>query len=156
MTSNLVEQELCDTLLFDIDLTMASLATKQFYSPLMFPSLCTRCISLSRHVREHRKVISRPFSYSPTSQSQVGRSAISIPPEVDFNCVPPPQLASDETSSRQAPVPSVLVKGPLGELRMEVPAYMNVDYNTKSRKAFLSVADPEEKKQREMWGERDN
>lgn len=48
--------------------------------------------------------------------------------------------------------PVVEIQGPLGKLSMAIPAFVNVEHDVEGRKAYVSVADKEVKKQREMWG----
>lgn len=47
---------------------------------------------------------------------------------------------------------TVKVKGPLGELSMEVPAYVKIDQDPKLSGPTLSVQDSTDAKQRAMWG----
>jgi large subunit ribosomal protein L6 len=47
---------------------------------------------------------------------------------------------------------TVQVKGPLGELSMEVPAYVKIDQDPKLAGPTLSVQDSTDAKQRAMWG----
>lgn len=39
-----------------------------------------------------------------------------------------------------------------GKLSLELPPFMNIDYDTESRMVSLSIQDQEIKKQKEMWG----
>lgn len=95
---------------------------------------------------------SRQFSSTALRCSQIGRTPLSIPPEVEFNVLDIPQTAVQERASRKAPSPSVQIKGPLGEMNMDVPAFIKIDYNKAARKASVSIADVEERQQRAMWG----
>jgi len=47
---------------------------------------------------------------------------------------------------------TVQIKGPLGELSMEIPPYVNINENAAGSGPTLTVQDPSDKKQKSMWG----
>jgi large subunit ribosomal protein L6 len=49
-------------------------------------------------------------------------------------------------------MPTVHVKGPLGELSMEIPPYVNIDQDPSLPGPTLTVQDSRDAKQRAMWG----
>jgi len=48
--------------------------------------------------------------------------------------------------------PTVVIEGPLGKMSMTIPAFVNLEHDEATRKAYVTVEDREVKKQREMWG----
>jgi ribosomal protein L6P/L9E len=48
---------------------------------------------------------------------------------------------------------TVEIVGPLGTMKMEIPAYMSIQENEANRTRTLHILDAEDRKQREMWGE---
>lgn len=44
------------------------------------------------------------------------------------------------------------IKGPLGELSMEIPPYINIDQDPKLSGPTLTIQDPRDAKQKAMWG----
>ncbi|KUJ23083.1 ribosomal protein-like protein L6 [Mollisia scopiformis] len=94
---------------------------------------------------------SRSFSASTCRTSQIGRAPLSIPPEVNFNILPPP-VRKNGRASPLATRPTVEIEGPLGKMSMTIAPFVKIDYDTAQRKAYVSVEDREFKKQREMWG----
>jgi large subunit ribosomal protein L6 len=47
---------------------------------------------------------------------------------------------------------TVHIKGPLGELSMQIPAYINIDQDPKLTGPTLSIQDSTDAKQKAMWG----
>jgi len=47
----------------------------------------------------------------------------------------------------------VEISGPLGTMKMNIPAYMSIEENPENRTRTLSILDADDRKQREMWGE---
>lgn len=109
----------------------------------------------------------RAFSASATSQSQIGKAPLSIPPEVNFTITPPPPTRYGQHSPG-ADRPLVTIEGPLGKRRCSnfysrcwliigkltyaIPNFVKLEYDVAARKAYVSVQDREVRKQREMWG----
>ncbi|KAL4896163.1 ribosomal protein L6, alpha-beta domain-containing protein [Aspergillus ambiguus] len=91
------------------------------------------------------------FSTTSPTQSRVGGAAISIPPEVSLKFVDLPQTQV-RTRSKEIPKTAIEVKGPLGELTLNLPPFVNVTHDEALRKASLSVEDSSIAHQRAMWG----
>ncbi|KAJ6095903.1 Ribosomal protein L6 bacterial-type [Penicillium sp. IBT 16267x] len=91
------------------------------------------------------------FSTSSPAQSRIGGSAISIPPEVSLTLV---DLPKSLTQGRGKDVPkfAAQIKGPKGEMTLNLPSFLTVSHDTTTQKATLSVMDPEVPQQRAMWG----
>lgn len=49
-------------------------------------------------------------------------------------------------------MPTAVIKGPLGELRMAIPDYIRIEHDEMSRKATVGILDRNDRKQRAMWG----
>lgn len=47
---------------------------------------------------------------------------------------------------------TVHIKGPLGELSMDIPPYVNIDQDTNPNGPTLTIEDTTDAKQRAMWG----
>ncbi|TVY85304.1 Mitochondrial 54S ribosomal protein L6 [Lachnellula suecica] len=94
---------------------------------------------------------SRSFSSSTPRASQIGKAALSIPPGVEFNVLPPPARKNGYFSPIVAKE-TVQIEGPLGKMSMTIPPFVKLQHDTATRKAYVSVDDKEVKKQREMWG----
>ncbi|KAH7346545.1 ribosomal protein-like protein L6 [Rhexocercosporidium sp. MPI-PUGE-AT-0058] len=96
-------------------------------------------------------VSSRSFSSSPNHPSQIGRAPLSIPPEVNFTILAP----SAKKNGRVSPIaarPTVHIEGPLGKMSLTIPTFVNLEHDTATRKAYVTIENREIKKQREMWG----
>ncbi|GAQ42464.1 hypothetical protein AtubIFM55763_002985 [Aspergillus tubingensis] len=93
----------------------------------------------------------QPFSTTSPVQSRVGGAAITVPPEVSLKFIDLPQPKT-KAKSVDFPNMAVEVKGPLGELSLNVPSYVKIDYDEALRKATLAVQDSEITHQRAMWG----
>lgn len=121
----------------------------------------------------------RAFSVSASQQSKLGRTPITIPPGVELT-IGEPYIIRDYTTYKQTPRRNVSVAGPLGrwpghewgemasrlgsgqwltgctlhtgKLDLNVPPFVNLDFDGETRKLVLTIQDRMEKKQREMWG----
>ncbi|KAK4180082.1 ribosomal protein L6, alpha-beta domain-containing protein [Triangularia setosa] len=93
----------------------------------------------------------RTFSATANRQSKLGRNPISIPPGVDLQ-VGDLFVKKDVTTYLRTKMRKVVVKGPLGQLELDIPSFVKLDHDTEGRKAVLTVEDKEQKKQMEMWG----
>jgi large subunit ribosomal protein L6 len=51
-----------------------------------------------------------------------------------------------------APSRAVEIVGPLGQMTLPLPAYLNTNYNEQGKKVAVSVLDSEDAHQRAMWG----
>ncbi|PWY83746.1 60S ribosomal protein L6 [Aspergillus sclerotioniger CBS 115572] len=93
----------------------------------------------------------QPFSTTSPAQSRVGGAAISVPPEVSLKFIDLPQPKT-KAKSIDFPNRAIEVKGPLGEMSLNIPSYVKVDYDEAVRKATFAVEDTEITHQRAMWG----
>ncbi|KKK22892.1 hypothetical protein P175DRAFT_0497142 [Aspergillus ochraceoroseus IBT 24754] len=91
------------------------------------------------------------FSTTPRTQSRMGGAAISVPPEVSLKFIDLPQTQI-RGKAKDQPKVAIEVKGPLGELTLNVPPFVNVAHDESLRKATLSVEDATLTHQRAMWG----
>ncbi|OHF00287.1 ribosomal protein L6 [Colletotrichum orchidophilum] len=91
------------------------------------------------------------FSSTPTRYSKLGRTPVSIPPGVKL-AISEPKLKKDPTSYMKIYKRTVTVTGPLGELDLEIPPFLKIDYDAEGSTAVLSVEDSNIKEQSEMWG----
>lgn len=109
----------------------------------------------------------RAFSATTSSQSQIGRAPLSIPPEVNFSIIQPVESRNDRALG-VSPRPIASIEGPLGKgsylnfedythtlsgkLTMTIPPHVHLEHDAAARKAFVKIDDREVRKQREMWG----
>ncbi|KAK8068753.1 54S ribosomal protein L6 [Apiospora phragmitis] len=93
----------------------------------------------------------RPFSSTAAKPSKLGRTPLSIPPGVELS-IGEPFVKKDLTTYLRIPKRNVTIKGPLGELQLEIPPYLHITQDAEARKAVLSIEDREAKQQMEMWG----
>lgn len=97
----------------------------------------------------HYPAPSRSFATTSPCLSKIGSAPLSIPPEVTFKVVPPPTRAR---GSRTQSMSTVHIKGPLGELSMDIPSYVNINQDPALSGPTLTVQDSRDAKQRAMWG----
>lgn len=95
----------------------------------------------------------RWFSNSRINGSHIGKVAVRLPEQVQ--CLVeeiPYELCKKFTQGRDSYILSkqIIVKGPKGVLKTEVPPFVNVE--KKDLEIFVSVKDKESKVQRSMWG----
>ena len=102
----------------------------------------------------------RTFSTTQTCRSKIGSAPLSLPQEVKFNIIPRASAAGGATArrgrggvSQSGQGSTVEIVGPLGTMKMEIPAYMSIQENEANRTRTLHILDAEDRKQREMWGE---
>ncbi|KAL5050677.1 hypothetical protein BDW71DRAFT_104783 [Aspergillus fruticulosus] len=91
------------------------------------------------------------FSTTPRAQSRVGGAQVSVPPEVSLKFIDLPQVQG-RGAGKDQPRVAVEVNGPLGQLTLNIPSFVNIAHDENLRKASLSVADPSLPHQRAMWG----
>ncbi|KAB8227533.1 hypothetical protein ETB97_010725 [Aspergillus alliaceus] len=91
------------------------------------------------------------FSTTSPTQSRVGGAAISVPPEVSLKFIDLPQTQV-RGRAKDIPKTAIEVKGPLGELTLKIPPFLEVAHDEALRKATLSVQDSSIAHQRAMWG----
>ena len=117
----------------------------------------------------------RHLSSTPQVSSHIGSAPLTLPADVSLELLnynaPAPRspLASTAAVNANSPAaqapsspvgfrartdarPSVKVTGPLGELSLNLPSFLRIDQDQKSRKAVVSVQDRKVKQQRAMWG----
>lgn len=93
----------------------------------------------------------RPFSSTQPRPSKLGRTPISLPPSVEIS-VGEPFVRKDPTTYLRIPKRIVNIKGPLGELGLEIPPYLSLTQDVENRKVMLGIEDRDAKQQMEMWG----
>ncbi|KAH9987271.1 ribosomal protein L6 [Xylariaceae sp. FL0662B] len=93
----------------------------------------------------------RPFSQTSARPSKLGRTPISIPPNVEL-VVGEPYVKKDTTTYLRIPRRTVTVSGPLGALDLNIPPFLRIDRDEELRRVTLSVEDWTVKQQKEMWG----
>ncbi|KAH0491602.1 hypothetical protein TgHK011_003027 [Trichoderma gracile] len=94
---------------------------------------------------------SRPFSTTHAARSKLGRTPLSVPPGVEVVMGEPRALRS-ATSYKPVVRKTITVTGPLGTLTLDVPEFVDLAQSAEDKTATLSVRDPNEKEQKEMWG----
>lgn len=92
------------------------------------------------------------FSTSASCCSKIGGAPLSVPQDVSFRILAPPQQKSGARVSRTQTGSTVEIEGPLGKMSLAIPAYMTIHTDEAKRAYTLSVLDQEVRKQREMWG----
>lgn len=102
----------------------------------------------------------RSFSTTRLCRSKIGSAPLSLPQEVQFNIIPRSAAAGGAPArtgrrgvSLSGQGSTVEIVGPLGTMKMEIPAYMSIQENEANRTRTLHILDAEDRKQREMWGE---
>ncbi|KAK4539906.1 hypothetical protein LTR36_009948 [Oleoguttula mirabilis] len=92
--------------------------------------------------------------FSTTSQchSKIGRAPLSLPPDVNFTVLTAPPQQQGRQVSRTQLGQTVEIEGPKGKMSLTIPHYMSILSDGETRTQTLSILDPEERKQREMWG----
>ena len=91
----------------------------------------------------------RGFAKTSPCQSKIGSAPLSIPPGVTFKITAPSARAR---ASRVQAMSTVQITGPLGELSMALPAYVNINEDPALPGPTLTVQDSRDAKQRAMWG----
>ena len=95
----------------------------------------------------------RSFSTTRLCRSKIGSAPLSVPQEVKFSILPSAVVRSGRGVSRDGQGSTVEISGPLGTMKMNIPAYMSIEENPENRTRTLSILDANDRKQREMWGE---
>ncbi|KAF5550419.1 beta-tubulin [Fusarium mexicanum] len=91
------------------------------------------------------------FSTTSKRPSKLGRTPLSIPPGVELS-VGEPVASKDLTSYKKVYKKTITVKGPLGELELQVPEYVQVTQDPEAKVVSLNVQDTDAKDQKAMWG----
>ncbi|TFB01115.1 54S ribosomal protein L6 [Trichoderma ghanense] len=93
----------------------------------------------------------RPFSTTHAARSKLGRTPLSVPPGVEV-VMGEPRAVRSATSYKPVVRKTITVTGPLGTLTLDVPEFVDLVQSAEDKTATLSVRDPNEKEQKEMWG----
>lgn len=96
-----------------------------------------------------RLAMYRTFTTTSPCQSKIGSAPLSVPPGVSFQVTPP---SSKSKGTRVQAMSTVQIKGPLGELSMEVPPYININQDPSLSGPTLTIQDSADAKQKAMWG----
>ncbi|KAF1977434.1 mitochondrial 54S ribosomal protein YmL16 [Bimuria novae-zelandiae CBS 107.79] len=96
-----------------------------------------------------RPAAARGFASTSPCRSKIGSAPLSIPPGVTFKVIPP---STKGRVVRAQAMSTVQIKGPLGELSMDIPTYVKIDQDPALPGPTLSVEDATDKKQKAMWG----
>jgi large subunit ribosomal protein L6 len=91
----------------------------------------------------------KTFTTTSPCQSKIGSAPLSVPQGVTFNIVAP---SAKGRGTRLQAMSTVQIKGPLGELSMQIPSYVNIDQDPKLSGPTLTIQDSTDAKQKEMWG----
>ncbi|KAF2020879.1 mitochondrial 54S ribosomal protein YmL16 [Aaosphaeria arxii CBS 175.79] len=100
----------------------------------------------------------RTFATTSPRLSKIGSLPLSIPPEVSFKVVAPSLGGGrgngngNKGGVRTQAMSTVHIKGPLGELSMDIPSYVKIDQDPSLLGPTLSIEDAKDAKQRAMWG----
>lgn len=95
----------------------------------------------------------RSFSTTRLCRSKIGSAPLSLPQEVKFSILPQTVVKTGRGVSRDGQGSMVEISGPLGTMKMDIPAYVSIEANEENRTRTLSILDANDRKQREMWGE---
>ncbi|KAL1901918.1 54S ribosomal protein L6 mitochondrial [Sporothrix stenoceras] len=93
----------------------------------------------------------RAFSATTAQNSKLGRTPISIPPNVELT-IGEPIIKKDPTTYLRVPRRTISVQGPLGQLQLTMPPFVHLEHDANSRRLSLSVENRQLAQQREMWG----
>jgi large subunit ribosomal protein L6 len=96
-----------------------------------------------------RPLAFRTFTTTSPCQSKIGSAPLSVPQGVTFNITAP---STKGRGTRTQAMSTVQIKGPLGELSMEIPPYINIDQDPKLSGPTLTIDDSTDAKQKAMWG----
>jgi large subunit ribosomal protein L6 len=92
------------------------------------------------------------FSTTASRPSKIGSAPLSLPPDVKVTVSAPAASRAGRGVSRNQAGNQVEIEGPLGKMKMAIPAYMSIAADEASRTQTLSILDADDRKQREMWG----
>lgn len=91
----------------------------------------------------------RSFTTTSPCRSKIGSAPLSVPQGVTFTILPP---STKNKGPRTQAMSTVQIKGPLGELSMDIPNYVNIDQDPKLLGPTLTIEDSTDAKQKAMWG----
>jgi large subunit ribosomal protein L6 len=109
----------------------------------------TETTSSSQSPAFARSSASRNFTTTSPCQSKVGSEPLSVPQGVTFSIIPP---STKGKGTRVQAMSTVQIKGPLAELSMEIPNYVNINQDPKLSGPTLTIRDSTDAKQKAMWG----
>ncbi|OJJ45304.1 hypothetical protein ASPZODRAFT_152979 [Penicilliopsis zonata CBS 506.65] len=91
------------------------------------------------------------FSSTSPAQSRIGGAPVSVPPEVSLQFI---NIRNPKVRGRGKEIPNtaIEIKGPLGEITMKLPPFVDVAHDEATHKASVSILDPLIPHQRAMWG----
>ncbi|KAG5930518.1 hypothetical protein E4U42_000048, partial [Claviceps africana] len=92
----------------------------------------------------------RQFCTTKKRASKLGRTPITIPPGVELS-ISDVKTKRIKTSYKPAMKKTIQVKGPLGELNLDVPEFVTLQQDLENKTALLSVEDANVKNQQTMW-----
>lgn len=93
----------------------------------------------------------RTFSTSRPRRSRVGNAPISVPQEVTLRFFDLPRQKV-KTRNPDEPTSAVEVVGPLGQMTLPLPPYLQTQHNAETKKVTVNILDQKDKHQRAMWG----
>jgi len=96
-----------------------------------------------------RPVPYKTFTTTTPCQSKIGSLPLSVPQGVTFQVISPSAKAR---ASRVQAMSTVHIKGPLGELSMGIPPYVNINQDPALGGPTLTIEDVTDAKQKAMWG----
>lgn len=95
--------------------------------------------------------VARQFSTTGPRPSKLGRTPITVPPGVELT-MGQPKAINSMTSYKPKITKTITIKGPLGELSMDVPNFVRMEQDLDNNVVMLSVDDANVEQQKEMWG----
>ncbi|ERS95987.1 60S ribosomal protein L6 [Sporothrix schenckii 1099-18] len=93
----------------------------------------------------------RAFSATAVHNSKLGRMPISIPPGVELT-IGEPIVKKDPTTYLKIPRRTISVRGPLGQLELTMPPFIQIDHDVEARRITLNIEDRQVTEQKQMWG----
>lgn len=93
--------------------------------------------------------LAKTFTTTSPCQSKIGSAPLSVPQGVTFNIIAP---SAKGRGTRTQAMSTVQIKGPLGELSMQIPSYINIDQDPRLSGPMLTIQDSTDAKQKCMWG----
>ncbi|KAK6351170.1 hypothetical protein TWF718_004340 [Orbilia javanica] len=115
------------------------------------PSICRQCLT--------KTATTRQFSTTNPLASKVGSAPLIIPSTVKLSIFTPPP---PRHTTRTLPSRTVTVEGPLGQVTIPIPHFLNINIaeppkdaasgEATSSKAVITINDTTIKPQRQMWG----
>lgn len=94
------------------------------------------------------------FSTTTRRTSKIGKTPLTLPPEVQFTVKQPPPFtqSQDAKIGRDVLGVTVDIEGPRGKMSMTLPPYIHIVSDDETRTHTLKIFDAGDKKQKAMWG----